>query len=270
MLFGLFMAVWFFVAYVLYEVGKRLGVYKSYQWYLIPIYNLWLIMKKINLHPLLLALFAVPLVNIIAYGYITGKMAKSLGKNEWLYGILIAILPFANKFYHAFYYPESFSQYALLAIFSMLPIGLLLVGNESKPITPPINPYPYNPTDGGGGTQKASTDGGGTAVALKLVPQNSIYPSISLHYGKTLSVGRKNYNDIVLNNELISSKHMEIYYNHNGLFIKDIGSEGKGSTNGTYVNGSRLTANVPRELKRKDVLLLAGDAGDSGVRYDVK
>lgn len=71
---------------------------------------------------------------------------------------------------------------------------------------------------------------------------------------KVITIGRSEDNDIVLNNSSVSRKHAEIFVNdEEGLIIlTDLGS-----TNGTYVNGKRITDSVI--LKRKDIVKV-GDA----------
>ena len=54
----------------------------------------------------------------------------------------------------------------------------------------------------------------------------------------------------------ISRHHARITKEDNSYFIEDMGSEGKGSTNGTYVNDEKITGKTP--LPSGDVALLGG------------
>ena len=76
--------------------------------------------------------------------------------------------------------------------------------------------------------------------------------------GGTIRIGRVAGNDIVLDNASVSSGHCEIVTSPTGMLLRDIGS-----TNGTYVNGARVTESP---LFRDDQILfgdlpavLAGD-----------
>jgi len=61
---------------------------------------------------------------------------------------------------------------------------------------------------------------------------------------KTLYIARK----------YISSRHAEIVREKNDYYISDIGTEGKGSKGGTFVNGTRLEPNVKKLLCDGDVI----------------
>lgn len=78
----------------MYKIGKKLGGEKGYVWYLIPIYNLALLMENSNVNLLWLITLFIPFVNIIVIGYIWGQISKNLGKNPWIWGIFCLFLPF--------------------------------------------------------------------------------------------------------------------------------------------------------------------------------
>jgi pSer/pThr/pTyr-binding forkhead associated (FHA) protein len=54
-----------------------------------------------------------------------------------------------------------------------------------------------------------------------------------------VNIGRGSTNDIVLNNETVSTHHARLAYNLNQWWLHDINS-----TNGTYINGHRLISST--------------------------
>lgn len=60
--------------------------------FLIPIYNIYLLLKITNLNKYLMIGILIPYVNIIVYGYIWGQIAKKLQKSPWLYGVTTPLL----------------------------------------------------------------------------------------------------------------------------------------------------------------------------------
>lgn len=71
---------------------------------------------------------------------------------------------------------------------------------------------------------------------------------------ETISFGRKEDNSIVLNDEFISGYHAKLYTRNNVFFIEDVGS-----TNGTFVNGSkiegRIKLNINDEIRLGNIVL---------------
>ena len=65
----------------------------------------------------------------------------------------------------------------------------------------------------------------------------------------TIKIGRSSDNDFVLNENIVSRHHCELYSSNNKVYIKDLDS-----TNGTQVNGSKITS--PTILKKGDIVLL--------------
>lgn len=81
-----------------------------------------------------------------------------------------------------------------------------------------------------------------------------------------LTIGRTPDNQLVINNPRTSSHHAQIRQDGQGYSITDLGS-----TNGTFVNGQRLTPQVARQLNPGDSIRI-GDAqytyeGGSGSDY---
>ena len=74
-----------------------------------------------------------------------------------------------------------------------------------------------------------------------------------------LMLGRGSRNDVDLGrDEYASSEHARIEPRRDGVWIEDVGS-----TNGTYLNGTRLTG--PKRLSVGDILRV----GETELRYDV-
>lgn len=71
---------------------------------------------------------------------------------------------------------------------------------------------------------------------------------VALDSGDTLEIGRDvgPLTDLCTDN--VSGLHARIRVGDDDVVIEDVGSEGRGSTNGTYLNGSRLPANRPTPL----------------------
>jgi len=60
-----------------------------------------------------------------------------------------------------------------------------------------------------------------------------------------LSIGRKDNNSIILSDQHVSGNHAKIVVRNNGLFLEDLNS-----TNGTYLNGSKISSRI--KLSNKD------------------
>ena len=68
----------------------------------------------------------------------------------------------------------------------------------------------------------------------------------------SFSIGKRETNDGVIINNLISRAHCTIYRTNGSFEIEDVGS-----SNGTYVNGVKLQANVKTSINVGDVIKLA-------------
>lgn len=64
-------------------------------------------------------------------------------------------------------------------------------------------------------------------------------------------IGKKNNNDLVINNEYISHNHVIIYSRNKEIWIEDLGS-----TNGTLLNENPLK--IPMVLKDMDIIDIGG------------
>ena len=74
---------------------------------------------------------------------------------------------------------------------------------------------------------------------------------------RTLLVGRSADNDIPLDDDFASARHARLEPRRDGVWISDAGS-----TNGTYVNGAKLSK--PQRLKPGDVIRV----GNTDLRYE--
>jgi pSer/pThr/pTyr-binding forkhead associated (FHA) protein len=77
--------------------------------------------------------------------------------------------------------------------------------------------------------------------------------------GKRLSVGRISDNELALNDASVSKIHAALLMNHEGtLLVADTGS-----TNGTFINGRRISYGEARQIEAGDVV----GFGDVEVRF---
>ncbi|MEO1652332.1 MAG: FHA domain-containing protein [Bacteroidota bacterium] len=90
--------------------------------------------------------------------------------------------------------------------------------------------------------------GGGGAPLLK-ISAGSFNENFRLNK-PTITIGRGTNNDIIIPEQTVSSKHATITIENGSFFINDLDS-----TNGTFVNGSRVSAKI---LKSGDLIKLGG------------
>lgn len=70
-------------------------------------------------------------------------------------------------------------------------------------------------------------------------------------------VGRSGGAQLQIDLNIISGQHLQLIYDGTGrLYITDLGS-----TNGTYINGNKISANKPVPISEKDIIILAGANG---------
>jgi len=74
---------------------------------------------------------------------------------------------------------------------------------------------------------------------------------------RAISVGRSAENDIALEDDFASARHARVEPRRDGVWVSDAGS-----TNGTYVNGTKLSK--ARRLKPGDVIRV----GNTDLRYE--
>jgi len=112
---------------------------------------------------------------------------------------------------------------------------------------------------GGGAAQESQIISPGQAAAVGLAPRATarlvVVDSPALDPGEEIrvdsipiSVGRGGQNDVTLEgDEFSSARHARFEARRDGLWVEDLGS-----TNGTFVNGARVT--TPRRLGKGDVV----------------
>ena len=74
-------------------------------------------------------------------------------------------------------------------------------------------------------------------VALTLIYGNKELKKFALKKGEALTVGRKNTNNVTIDNVAVSGSHAEVLYLDKGLLVTDLNSK-----NGTFVNRKKINA----------------------------
>ncbi len=127
--FMFMIVLYVFGCYVLYRIGKKFNV-GTFGLYLIPIYNIVLLLRCIKANEWYVLGFFIPFVNIALTVYLFGNIAQRLGKDFWLYGILTLLFGGIPLLFLAFdsSIPVNDSNYEFVA--------------ATQPPNPPQN---YNP-----------------------------------------------------------------------------------------------------------------------------
>jgi hypothetical protein len=124
---------------------------------------------------------------------------------------------------------------------------------------------------GGSVAQESQIVAPGKAAAAGLAPRTSarlvVVKSPALDRGRAIPVdseavhvGRGGQNDVPLDgDDFASAQHARFEPRRDGLWVEDVGS-----TNGTFVNGARVT--TPRRLRGGDVVRV----GQTDLRVDVE
>ncbi len=84
---------------------------------------------------------------------------------------------------------------------------------------------------------------------LSLCFKGKILQKYHIEKGDSVKIGRRNHNDIVIDNSSVSGKHAHIQFKKDQFWIKDLKS-----TNGTFVNEHLIIA--PHELKDGDLITI--------------
>ncbi|WP_318202411.1 FHA domain-containing protein [Streptomyces sp. SCL15-4] len=99
-------------------------------------------------------------------------------------------------------------------------------------------PPPQRGQQGGGGRR------GRNAPTKLVVTEGTLTGTTVALQGQTITLGRAHDSTIVLDDDYASSRHARIYPDQNGQWI----IEDLGSTNGTYLDRTRLTTPTPIPL----------------------
>lgn len=70
-------------------------------------------------------------------------------------------------------------------------------------------------------------------------------PGAKFNLGKSVAIGRAGDCEIIINDTYVSNKHARVYEGEGAFLVEDLGS-----TNGTYVNGRKIS--YPMELRPGD------------------
>ncbi|GAA2610471.1 FHA domain-containing protein FhaB/FipA [Streptomyces axinellae] len=100
-------------------------------------------------------------------------------------------------------------------------------------------PQPQRQQQGGGG--RRGRGGGRNAPTKLVVSEGSLTGTTVALQGQTITLGRAHDSTIVLDDDYASSRHARIYPDRDGQWIV----EDLGSTNGTYLDRTRLTTPTP-------------------------
>lgn len=114
--------------------------------------------------------------------------------------------------------------------------------SNSYPSAPPSGGYPSAPPSGGYASAPPSngySSSGYESAPPQVVGQNDDLPEDSL------TIGRSRSNSIVLDDMLVSRRHVVISADDEGLLLRDLGSR-----NGTFVNGRRVEQTLLHEGDR--------------------
>ncbi|WP_328554508.1 MULTISPECIES: FHA domain-containing protein FhaB/FipA [unclassified Streptomyces] len=106
----------------------------------------------------------------------------------------------------------------------------------ARPATPPQQRQQQPPS--GGGRQRRG------APSKLVVSEGTLTGTTVALQGQTITLGRAHDSTIVLDDDYASSRHARIYPDRDGQWIV----EDLGSTNGTYLDRSRLTTPTPIPL----------------------
>lgn len=93
-----------------------------------------------------------------------------------------------------------------------------------------------------------------TVDKIILKSQDNKYSIISVENNKNITIGRSTENTISVNNTFLSSQHLKIKFMNSILYVKDLDS-----TNGTYIDGKKLTPNRYYSLKQHQKLILGSE-----------
>ena len=131
-----------------------------------------------------------------------------------------------------------------------------IVRTAGRDMRLPQESFILRPAAAGG----AVPSGGAVDFGRLVVVQSQVLP-VGETFGlesRQLTVGRGAQNDVSIEgDEFASAQHVRVEPRRDGVWVSDIGS-----TNGTYVNGSRIDG--PRKLRQGDVVRV----GETELRFE--
>ena len=89
---------------------------------------------------------------------------------------------------------------------------------------------------------------------LTLKANTITLPDITIKENQTLTLGRAKSNDIQIENSFISGTHLKLSYKTDKVEVEDLGS-----TNGSYINGTKLEPNQIYTLQPNEKLILGSE-----------
>ena len=91
----------------------------------------------------------------------------------------------------------------------------------------------------GGKKKKAPGKKAHVLEVLKTISNGTLGIGSVIPVTSTISIGRREDNSIVLNDQFVSSYHAKIYVKNNDFYLEDLAS-----TNGTFINDSKVEGRV--------------------------
>ncbi|MDU7069699.1 MAG: FHA domain-containing protein [Clostridium perfringens] len=91
----------------------------------------------------------------------------------------------------------------------------------------------------GGKKKKAPGKKAHGLEVLKTIANGTLGIGSVIPVTSTISIGRREDNSIVLNDQFVSSYHAKIYVKNNDFYLEDLAS-----TNGTFINDSKVEGRV--------------------------
>ncbi len=138
----------------------------------------------------------------------------------------------------------------LLALLYLFFLRVLrAVWTEVNPPKAAPAPTPAPPVPGGGRTRRAAARGGGRVRRKDVVPTRLVVvepaarQGIEFPLGPDMTVGRAAGCNLVFDEQYVSQVHTRIFSREGSVFVEDLGS-----TNGTWVNGTRAVGQMPARL----------------------
>lgn len=122
---------------------------------------------------------------------------------------------------------------------------------------------PFARPDGGattsGGAVARGRRGAAGGYRLRITSADGRHRTVSVGVSTHLTIGSATGPAVDLCTSNISRVHAEFRIVDGVLSVSDVGSDGRGSTNGTFVNGVRLTPGHARPVEHGDVVACGAD-----------